>query len=301
MELIRLIQSTWSGAQAPQAQNGEHTSTRNPYTLHTAIQQLHYWWTEELCSVYLEVVKYREKTNPDTSSALFVLCMMTGLHLLHPVMPHVTELVWQGLRQITSTPTRQHDSDDAPPRMCLAMQPFPREDWFTFISSFNAELVDRKFRTISELLHSAAQANAWRALLRTNPDYKPTDANSQVTLQLVEPERSTDAEEVMCALTRLTIRDETDTHLPTWLYLSLGSNWSLCIDPKAYDLDWTKQELERRLGRQIKRRDQFIGQLKETTDSAALEPNRTATQKLRGFEQRIEDLKRQLQSLENCL
>ncbi|THD27799.1 Valyl-tRNA synthetase [Fasciola hepatica] len=216
MELIRLIQSTWSGAQDPQAQNGEHTSTRNPYTLHTAIQQLHYWWTEELCSVYLEVVKYREKTNSDTSSALFVLCMMTGLHLLHPVMPHVTELVWQGLRQISSTPTRQHDSDAAPPRMCLAMQPFPREDWFTFTSGFNAELVDRTFRTLSELLHSAAQANAWRALLRPNSNYKPTDANPQVTLQLIGPERSTDTEE------------------------------------------------------------------------------------LRGFEQRIEDLKRQLQSLENC-
>lgn len=85
---------------------------------------------------------------------------------------------------------------------------------------------------MSGVLHSAAQTNAWRALLRLRSNYKPTDAYPPLMLQPVGSERNTDMEEVMCALTRLTIGD-TSAPLSSWLKLSIGSSWSLFIDPKV--------------------------------------------------------------------
>ncbi|KAA0184796.1 Valyl tRNA synthetase [Fasciolopsis buskii] len=239
IDLVRLIHSTWSGSEVLNAKTDTHVPTRGPYVLHTAIQQLHYWWSEELCSVYLEVLKYREKTCPDSSIDVLLLCMMTGLHLLHPIMPHLTEVVWQELRQLTST-SNQYDCESAVPRTCLALQPFPCEDWFASVSDL--ELTDRTNGLMSGVLHSAAQTNAWRALLRLRSNYKPTDAYPPLMLQPVGSERNTDMEE-------------------------------------AYDLNLTKQELERRLQTQLKRCDQIARQLKQTSDPLQAESDRMTVQK----------------------
>ncbi|VDP84377.1 unnamed protein product [Echinostoma caproni] len=240
--IVQLIHDTWS-----EQSSMDNTDSASAYVFHPAIQQLHYWWTEELCSVYLEVIKYREKTRPSTDLSVFLLSMLTGLHMLHPIMPHVTESIWQGLRHASNS-SHLSDSSQPQPETCLALQPFPNPDWFQFTNKSNW---DHERLTVSKLLSSATQTNSWRAVLRLRSSARQTDRNPKPTLQLITSEHTVDQEELMCALTRLT----------------------------AYDLDWTQSELERRLNAHIKRRDQFTGQLKSRSDSDP-EPNRAALQKV---------------------
>jgi valyl-tRNA synthetase len=73
-----------------------HLSTMNFMATTTA---MHQFWLYELCDVYLEACK--ALTTPSAQSTLYY-CLDAGLRLLHPVMPFVTEELWQRLpRQAT--------------------------------------------------------------------------------------------------------------------------------------------------------------------------------------------------------
>lgn len=57
---------------------------------------------------------------------------LTGLHLLHPIMPHLTEVIWQGLMIAKSKDLHQDE-----PQTCLAQQSFPSSVWVNLFSIIN--------------------------------------------------------------------------------------------------------------------------------------------------------------------
>jgi valyl-tRNA synthetase len=79
------------------------------YEFAEAVQALHHFWLYELCDVYLEAIKPRvygaedapadATATSDASVARRVLleCLDQGLRLLHPMMPFVTEELYQRL------------------------------------------------------------------------------------------------------------------------------------------------------------------------------------------------------------
>jgi valyl-tRNA synthetase len=79
------------------------------YEFADAVQALHHFWLYELCDIYLEAIKprvYGADASPETipasksaSEARRVLleCLDKGLRLLHPLMPYVTEELYQRL------------------------------------------------------------------------------------------------------------------------------------------------------------------------------------------------------------
>ncbi|XP_038687792.1 valine--tRNA ligase, mitochondrial 1-like [Tripterygium wilfordii] len=76
----------------------------NSYEFSAAAQTLYAWWQYQLCDVFIEAIKpYFTDDDPsfasERSSARDVLwvCLETGLRLLHPFMPYVTEELWQRL------------------------------------------------------------------------------------------------------------------------------------------------------------------------------------------------------------
>ncbi|GAV80269.1 tRNA-synt_1 domain-containing protein/Anticodon_1 domain-containing protein [Cephalotus follicularis] len=76
----------------------------NSYEFADASYSVYSWWQYQFCDVFIEAIKpYFAGDNPayssDRSSARDALwvCLETGLRLLHPFMPFVTEELWQRL------------------------------------------------------------------------------------------------------------------------------------------------------------------------------------------------------------
>ena len=73
------------------------------YEFSESTTALHSWWLYELCDVFIEVIKPTmfgddEVAKKATRDTLWV-CLDTGLRLLHPFMPYLTEELWQRLPQ----------------------------------------------------------------------------------------------------------------------------------------------------------------------------------------------------------
>lgn len=76
----------------------------NSYEFSDATSTVYSWWQYQFCDVFIEAIKpYFAGDNPEFASernsaqdALWV-CLETGLLLLHPFMPFVTEELWQRL------------------------------------------------------------------------------------------------------------------------------------------------------------------------------------------------------------
>eukprot|EP00250_Pteridium_aquilinum_P018434 c24085_g1_i3 orf=257-3421(-) len=78
------------------------------YDLSGATTAVHSWWLYQLCDVFIEISKpalFGEKETLESSNLkkatqeTLWICLDTGLRLLHPFMPFVTEELWQRLPQ----------------------------------------------------------------------------------------------------------------------------------------------------------------------------------------------------------
>ncbi|XP_042443553.1 valine--tRNA ligase, mitochondrial 1-like isoform X1 [Zingiber officinale] len=75
------------------------------YKFSDATTAVYAWWQFQLCDVFIEAIKPYfidskfESARADARHTLWI-CLDTGLRLLHPLMPFVTEELWQRLPQI---------------------------------------------------------------------------------------------------------------------------------------------------------------------------------------------------------
>lgn len=85
---------------------GKTVSSLEAYQFSDAATAVYSWWQFQLCDVFIEVIKPYFSSNEDlfesqralARDALWV-CLDSGLRLLHPFMPFVTEELWQRLPQ----------------------------------------------------------------------------------------------------------------------------------------------------------------------------------------------------------
>mmetsp|Transcript_29964 Transcript_29964/g.66340 ORF Transcript_29964/g.66340 Transcript_29964/m.66340 type:complete len:1040 (+) Transcript_29964:120-3239(+) len=84
------------------------------YDFATATQRLYAFWQYDLCDVFIELMKpvmARDETEPGAAAAkastrnTLWVCLETGLRLLHPFMPFVTEELWQRLPKRAGGPS----------------------------------------------------------------------------------------------------------------------------------------------------------------------------------------------------
>ncbi|KAK1302318.1 Valine--tRNA ligase [Acorus calamus] len=88
-------------------------SSLEAYEFSDAATAVYSWWQFQLCDVFIEVIKpyFSAESKFDDSrkasrDALWV-CLDTGLRLLHPFMPFVTEELWQRLPQVAGSCNRR--------------------------------------------------------------------------------------------------------------------------------------------------------------------------------------------------
>jgi valyl-tRNA synthetase len=68
------------------------------FAVHAAADAVHDWVVRDLCDFYVEAFKARPPTDATAALAVLAGATETGLRLLHPFMPFVTEHLWQALR-----------------------------------------------------------------------------------------------------------------------------------------------------------------------------------------------------------
>ncbi|KAA3678636.1 valyl-tRNA synthetase [Paragonimus westermani] len=331
--LVELIRLSWTPdlVDGLQETNSSFNSDARPsFELHKGVQKLRLWWTEDFCSVYLEILKCRRKDSSRPNGFnVFYASLLTALHLLHPVMPHVTEVVWQGLR-LAAAPENGSESTS------LSLQPFPSinwvqcschvysilfccritgllhriflsmvhrlspvlsvespviriscASWFRFLGVVDRELELRQ--SMANLLDTVASVNAWRPILR-----QVSDTTSPKHLCYLSHEINHSAHpdelEVLTSLTRISPVCDPSLLPPHGICFPVApkSRWCLIVDSEAFDLNWTEQELERRLHAQTKRKEQLTHQLSQVVSE----------QQLKAVHHKLESIKTRIASLD---
>lgn len=115
------------------------------------VQGLYDFWLKELADYYIEVLKPVMKGDDEEAKKAAMntlyICLDSGLRMLHPTMPYLTEELYQRL---------PHRIGEVPESICIA--PFPEE-----LISFEAEgvesSVDLLQQIISKLRSQFAQLN----------------------------------------------------------------------------------------------------------------------------------------------
>lgn len=102
------------------------------YQFSESTTALHSWWLYELCDVFIEVIKPtmngdNEAAKKASRDTLWV-CLDSGLRLLHPFMPFLTEELWQRL------PQREGDSHS---KTSIVIAVYPAVNQVSFFLQFS--------------------------------------------------------------------------------------------------------------------------------------------------------------------
>jgi len=116
------------------------------YSFFTLTTALYDFWYYSLADVYVEAVKplFREDGNLNRAAQLdcmntFYCCLDTALRLLHPLMPFITEELWQHL---------QGHPDNRPESICIAPYPLETEPFFDAL--LKDMMVEDEFKLVND-------------------------------------------------------------------------------------------------------------------------------------------------------
>jgi valyl-tRNA synthetase len=109
----------------------EATRAIDDYRFAEAARILYAFAWDEFCSAYLELCKARlgDPATREQARSMLVLGLDTILRLLHPIMPFVTEEIWQHLRQATPDRRLPWDGGQLAEAVMVAGWPEPPAAW----------------------------------------------------------------------------------------------------------------------------------------------------------------------------
>ena len=111
--------------------SAEVTAAIDGYHFAEAARLLYGFAWDEYCSAYLELCKSRlaDPANRDAARSMLLLGLDTILRLLHPIMPFVTEEIWQHLREAAGGRQAPWDKGPAAASIMVAAWPIPPAAW----------------------------------------------------------------------------------------------------------------------------------------------------------------------------
>ncbi|KAM7541818.1 hypothetical protein Aperf_G00000009420 [Anoplocephala perfoliata] len=243
--------------------------------LHNCVADLRLWWMEDLCSVYLEVVKHRLHSNNRTVKGLDVLVasFLCGLRLLHPLMPHLSEVLWQSL-------TKDGDS--------ILMQDFPKSKYG--ITSNQSEF-------LTEVLAAMSRLKSWRVLLSLGRHFH--GRVGVATSPYDNPREEAAVMELSAALTGLRpLLVDPDQNYGS---IQCGAGIELIFDIKGVDFDAAEGTLHSRLAKLNKKADSLREKKYfESDNEGRNDLSRTESSKLMVLQKKISETESQLQVLLKC-
>ncbi|KAK8803838.1 hypothetical protein WA158_001532 [Blastocystis sp. Blastoise] len=147
------------------------------YEFANASTYIYNFWLYDFCDKYLEMTKdylYSktvEEQQKNKTKLVLYLCLENGLRLLHPIMPFITEELWQRL------PGRGTLNDPA----TIMLASYPQE-----VPAWNNSVLEEKYNVLDTLVHEVRSLRADYNLLRKDrpPFYLATsDKDVLATLQ----------------------------------------------------------------------------------------------------------------------
>jgi valyl-tRNA synthetase len=97
------------------------TAAVEEYRFNELADTLYHFMWDDLCDWYLEIAKARINAGQAAPKAILAACLDMTLRLLHPVVPFITEAIWQRLNQ--AAPVRGSGDQKAPPILAQAQWP----------------------------------------------------------------------------------------------------------------------------------------------------------------------------------
>ncbi|XP_061521173.1 valine--tRNA ligase, mitochondrial [Phycodurus eques] len=156
------------------------------YELHTVTAALYSFWVHNLCDVYMESVKpvlqeqnegtgvtqNNSKVRPAASVVLYH-CVSLSLALLSPIMPFLTEELWQRLQPFRT--------EAAAAQRSLCVQPYPRSSQ---LKHWHFPEEERDFLLVQEVIRVARSLRAQCGLTKEKPDMWVVCSHSQAQILL---------------------------------------------------------------------------------------------------------------------
>jgi len=136
------------------------TTALQAYRFNELADTLYKFVWNEFCDWYLEIAKARINSGQDTPKAILAHCLDNILRLLHPVVPFVTETIWQKLNEIV--PIRSPTGEA--PEPILARARWPQAD-----ARLHNEPAEQQFDLLADLIRQIRN-------VRTQHNVPPTRA-----------------------------------------------------------------------------------------------------------------------------
>uniref|UniRef100_A0A158QGC2 valine--tRNA ligase n=1 Tax=Hymenolepis diminuta TaxID=6216 RepID=A0A158QGC2_HYMDI len=209
--------------------------------LHNCVADFRLWWIEDLCSVYLEVIKDRLRSNNGSAKELNILIatFLCGLRLLHPLMPHLSEVLWQSL-------TKDGHS--------ILLQDFPKPKQEPALDQCNF---------VTKVLDAMSKLKSWRVLLGLKKNF--SGRVGVTTLLYKDPRKEAAIFELSAALTGLKPlqagKDQDYCMIPC------GAGITLSFEPEGVNFEAAKDTLQGRLTRLSKKVDVLHKKKQKQSDS----------------------------------
>jgi len=99
----------------------EATRALEAYRFNELAEKLYHFLWDDFCDWYLEIAKARINAGQDGPKAILSHCLDVLLRLLHPIMPFITEAIWQRLNEVA--PVRGPGDEPAEPLLARARWP----------------------------------------------------------------------------------------------------------------------------------------------------------------------------------
>ena len=156
----------------------EVTTSIEGYHFAEAARILYAFAWDEFCSAYLELCKPRlqDATQKQQACQMLVLGLDTILRLLHPIMPFVTEEIWQHLSKEYQKRSTPWDKEPLPLSIMLAAWPTPPDSW-------QDRTTETQFRTFLQVVAAVREIRSRQNVPpRTSVDITIRTPSSQETL-----------------------------------------------------------------------------------------------------------------------
>ncbi|KAK8936168.1 Valine--tRNA ligase [Platanthera zijinensis] len=124
-------------------------SSLEAYKFAEASTAVYSWWQFHLCDVFIEAIKpyffseFTYEFEREAARATLWICLDSGLRLLHPFMPFVTEELWQRLPE-----SREHHKKES---IMLSDYPSVKESWTNEVIESSMDIVISTVRKIRSL------------------------------------------------------------------------------------------------------------------------------------------------------